>query len=88
MGEHAHAHSEDHQLELDAHSADHTGHSESEEHHCVVHCSSCSHVLIGTDNNMLVSGYRLNSNQILFFKSQLYQDPTLSLPVRPPKYNA
>lgn len=88
IGEHAHAHSEEHQLEVDAHSTDHTGHSDSEEQHCVVHCSSCSHVLIRTDNDSLVSGSHLASEQALRFKSQLYQDPTLSFPIRPPKYNA
>lgn len=85
MGEHAHDHSEIHQMEASAHNSDHTGHSESEEHRWVVHCSSCSYVLIRTEDNTLVSGTHLASEQAWFFKSQLYKDPSLSLPLRPPQ---
>ena len=88
MGDHAHDHSEVHQQEFGGQEADHSEHSDSEEHHCIVHCSSCTHVLIKIDSNVTVSGIYIVSNQPLLFNRQLYQDPTLSLPIRPPKYNA
>ena len=89
---HAYDHHTDHVHQFKTHQCshdhvkheDHDEHSSSEERHCNIHCSSCCYIFIKRD---FPKGEFLRiptSNKVSALKKQLYRNPYLSLPFRPP----
>lgn len=85
---HSHEHQHAHEHDLDCNDWDESHEASADEHHCIVHCSSCAHMALSSNNKNFEFDLHLASETQKSFFDQIYQNPTRSPAFWPPISNA
>lgn len=81
---HSHEHEHAHEHDLDCNDWDESHEASADDHHCIVHCSSCAHMALSFDSLNLGFDFNFGSEKLKSFYDQIYQNPTLLPDFRPP----